>query len=95
MTSAAGRHPTARTYWLVALVLAILTAIEITIPYTDIPSPWNAMLLVLFGSMKFLTVVGIFMHLRYDLTGYRFYFFFGLVGTLIVFMVVLATFHAL
>ena len=95
MFTAAGRHPHARTYWLVALFLAVVTAVEISIPYIDALSSVGALLLILLGAVKFFTVVGIFMHLRYDLASYRLYFLFGLIGALLVFVVVLATFSAL
>jgi hypothetical protein len=95
MTTASRPHPTAKTYWLVALFLGVVTAVEVAIPYTDFLGSVGAVLLVLLGAVKFFTVVGIFMHLRYDLTGYRIYFLFGLIGALLVFAVVLATFQAL
>lgn len=95
MTTASRPHPTPKTYWLVAIFLGVVTAVEVAIPYTDFLGPTGAPLLIILGAVKFFTVVGIFMHLRYDLTGYRIYFLFGLIGSLIVFAVVLATFQAL
>lgn len=95
MTTTARPHPTPKTYWLVAVFLGVVTAIEIAIPYTDFLGPVAAALLIAFGAVKFFTVVAVYMHLRYDLTGYRIYFLFGIIGALIVFAVVLATFQAL
>ena len=87
-------HPTQRTYWLVALFLAIVTAVEIAIPYMSVFDSVRAPLLIILSLVKFITVVGVFMHLRWDLRSYRLYFLFGLIGALAVFMVVLAVFRA-
>ena len=90
MATATHAHPTAKTYWLVGAFLAVVTAIEIGISYWDFLGPVQAPLLIIFGLVKFVTVVAVFMHLRYDLRGYRMLFLFGLIGALIVFAVVLA-----
>ena len=87
-------HPTTRTYWLVALVLAVITAVEIAVPYLAALDPIRVPLLLLLGGAKFSIVVAVFMHLKYDLKSYRFYFAIGLAGTLVVFAVVLASFQA-
>ena len=42
-----------------------------------------------------MVVAAVFMHLKYDLKSYRFYFTIGIAGAIAVFAVVLATFHAL
>ena len=94
MATATHAHPTAKLYWLVAAFLAVVTAIEIGISYLDVLGPARAPLLIAFGLVKFVTVVAVFMHLRYDLRGYRTLFLFGLIGALIVFAVVLAVFQA-
>ena len=87
-------HPTAKTYWLVAAFLAAVTAIEIAISYLEFLGPAKGVLLVTLGGVKFFTVVAVFMHLRYDVRGYRMLFLFGIVGTLIVFAAVLAAMQA-
>ena len=94
MATATRPHPTPRTYWLVALLLAVTTAVEVSIPYIDALNPISAVLLIVLGAAKFLIVVGVFMHLRYDLVGYRALFFVGVIGALLVFAVVLAAFRA-
>ena len=87
-------HPTQKTYWLVAVMLAVVTAVEIAIPYISALDSVRALLLIFFSLVKFITVIAVFMHLRWDLRSYRLYFLFGLIGALAVFMVVLATFRA-
>ena len=71
-----------------------VTAIEIAIPYLSMFDSVRAPLLIGLSLVKFVTVVGVFMHLRWDLRSYRLYFLFGLIGALAVFMVVLAVFRA-
>jgi cytochrome c oxidase subunit IV len=93
-TTTTTHHPTQKTYWLVALFLAVVTAIEIAIPYLSAFDSVRAPLLIFFSLVKFITVIAVFMHLRWDLRSYRLYFLFGLIGALAVFMVVLATFRA-
>jgi cytochrome c oxidase subunit 4 len=62
-----GTHATVATYLRVAVVLAIITAIEIAALYVPgIPSPVLVGLLLVFSVLKFGLVVAFFMHLRYD-----------------------------
>ncbi|MEK7370962.1 MAG: cytochrome C oxidase subunit IV family protein [candidate division NC10 bacterium] len=64
---AEGGHASVATYLRVAVVLAIITAIEITALY--VPGLPNAVLvtvLIVFSIFKFGLVVAFFMHLRYD-----------------------------
>jgi len=95
MASAAHAHPTPKTYWLVAAALAVATAIEITIPYVEVLDPVRAPLLIAFGVLKFVTVVAVFMHLRYDLKGYRYVFSIAVVVAILMFIVMLSVFRAL
>ena len=94
MATATHTHPTPKFYWLIAALLAVVTAVEIGISYIDVLGPAQAPLLIFLGVVKFVTVVAVFMHLRYDLRGYRTLFLFGLIGALVVFAVVLAVFQA-
>jgi len=60
-------HATVQTYVRVAVVLGLLTAIEIGALYVKgIPSHALVALLLLFSVLKFGLVVAFFMHLRYD-----------------------------
>lgn len=95
MATAAHARPSTRTYWLIAVFLAVVTAVEIAIPYLSAFDAVRAPLLVILGAVKFFTVVGIFMHLRYDRVGLRALFLVGLFGAIAVFLVVLATFRSL
>ncbi len=93
-TATETHHPTIKTYWIVGAVLAVVTAIEIGISYVEFLGPVQGVLLVTLGLVKFVTVVAVFMHLRYDIRGYRVLFLFGLIGALLVFAVVLAAMQA-
>jgi len=88
-------HPTPRTYWLIALLLAVLTAIEIALPAFEALDAIKVPGLLLLGSIKFLIVVGFFMHLKFEKNLYKSLFFVGAIGALPLFIVVLLTFRAL
>ena len=62
-------HPSARTYILIAVILTIITAVEVAIYY--VPAirhnlPALALLLVVLAVAKFVLVVGYYMHLKFD-----------------------------
>jgi len=60
-------HATVQTYVRVAVVLGLLTAVEIAALYVPgIPSAALVTLLLVFSVLKFGLVVAFFMHLRYD-----------------------------
>ena len=60
-------HASVHTYLRVAVVLAILTAIEIGALYVPgLPPHILVTLIIIFGTFKFALVVAFFMHLRYD-----------------------------
>jgi len=60
-------HASVQTYVRVAVVLGILTAIEIGALYVPgLPKHLLVTLLLVFSVLKFALVVAFFMHLRYD-----------------------------
>ena len=62
-----GGHATVKTYIKVAIVLAIITAIEVATLYVPgIPNGLLVTSLLVMSVVKFVLVVGFFMHLRYD-----------------------------
>jgi cytochrome c oxidase subunit 4 len=89
-------EPTPRLYWMIALILAVLTAAEVSIAYVDILSD-NVLvwLLLALGAAKFVIVVGFFMHLKFDKPLYRSLFLVGAIGVIPLFAAVLLTFGAL
>lgn len=89
-------HLSPANYWMIALFLAIVTAVEVAITY--IPGYDGTILVVsllVLGVVKFLTVVAFFMHLKYEPFTMNFMFYFGLLGALALFIAVLLSFRAL
>jgi cytochrome c oxidase subunit 4 len=59
-------HPGAKEYVMVAVVLAILTVIEVAVYYIEALRPALAPTLLTLGFVKFMLVVLFFMHLKFD-----------------------------
>ena len=78
-------HPTPRDYVNVALILGVLTALEVSTYFLDF-GPIGVPLLIVLMIIKFLLVAGWFMHLRVDSRLYG-----RLLGTGLGFAVVLYT----
>ena len=95
MATSSASHPTPRFYWIVAAILAVVTAVEIAIGYADVASWLKVTGLLTLGGLKFAAVVAFFMHLRFDKPLYRSLFLVGLVGAIPIFIVLLLTFEAL
>ena len=77
-----GAHASIRTYLLVAVILTVVTAIEVGTYFM----PWFQQhfwvlfwVLSILSIFKFVLVVGFYMHLRYDAVFYRRVFVFPLV----------------
>ena len=69
MSSEHHAHPTPSQYWKIAGILAVLTAIEVALYYIDKElelGALNAAILIALSTLKFLIVVGWFMHLRFE-----------------------------
>ena len=62
-------HPTPAQYWKIAVVLAVLTAVEVAIYYIhrdfDL-GHFNTVLLLVLAALKFVIVIGWYMHLRFE-----------------------------
>ena len=86
-------HPGPRQYVVVALVLAVLTGIEVALFYIAfIPQTVVVASLMVLMILKFAIVALWFMHLRFDSRIYRRLFITGIILALAVFMIVLLTF---
>jgi cytochrome c oxidase subunit 4 len=59
-------HPSPKQYIQVAVVLAVITALEVGLYYIKIPDNLLVGLLLVFSALKFALVVLWFMHLRFD-----------------------------
>ncbi len=61
-----GAHSRFHTYVQVAMVLAVITGVELLLIFLPFPRPLLIGGLVLLSAVKFLFVIFIFMHLRWD-----------------------------
>jgi cytochrome c oxidase subunit 4 len=70
MTDAEHRpHPTSRQYWLIAVFLAAVTAAEVAMYYLDKEYELdivNVAVLLVLSAVKFVVVVGWYMHVRFE-----------------------------
>lgn len=86
-------HPTPAMYWKIAVLLAALTAVEVAMFYIneaiDIGVA-NAVVLIVLAALKFVIVVGFYMHLRYEKSMLSRFFTAGFFLALSLYAVVLA-----
>ena len=87
-----GHDVTDKQYVLIALLLAVLTALEVAATEVDLGA-WLVPALLVMMTVKFLTVVSYFMHLKFDNRLFSVMFYIGLAFALTLYPAVLATFH--
>jgi len=85
-------HKSNRYYIGVAAFLAAVTAIEVGLYYADLGKLYLPTLLLLMA-IKFLTVVSLFMHLKFDHKLFSYLFYSGLVLAILVYIAALLTFR--
>lgn len=86
-------HPSIGDYWKIAALLAILTAIEVALFYIDEALELggiNVALLLILALLKFVIVVGWFMHLRFEKPMLNRFFAGGFILAMSLYAVVLA-----
>ncbi len=71
-------HPGPRVYVIIAVILAVITAAELAIYNIEELGSFLAPALLVLSAAKFLTVIGFYMHLRFDNRLFTFVFGFGL-----------------
>ena len=86
-------HPGERQYIVIALILAVITAIEVVFSYWEAVEDILAPSLILLSIVKFFMVVAWFMHLRFDSRLFRRLFVTGVLLALFVYTATLSTFH--
>jgi cytochrome c oxidase subunit IV len=90
-----GGHASVKTYIQVAIVLAIITAVEVATLYVPgIPSGLLVWSLLIMSVGKFVLVVGFFMHLKYDGSIMRVMFIGPLVLSILIILALMALFGA-
>jgi len=95
MTETSHPYPAPRDYWLIALILAVITGAEVAIAYVDSLDFVVVPMLIVLAVVKFVIVVGWYMHLRYESILYRRLFLIGLIAAPLLFGAVLFTFGVL
>jgi caa(3)-type oxidase subunit IV len=85
------RHPEPRQYVTIAIVLAVITAIEVGVYYITAVKDLLVPMLLTMSVIKFVLVALWFMHLRFDSHVFRRFFLIGIVLALLVFAVVLVS----
>ncbi len=60
------QHPPVRTYLVIAAVLAVITAVEVSVFYLTVLARYLAPILIVLSAAKFALVVMFFMHLKSD-----------------------------
>ncbi|HEY3671529.1 MAG TPA: cytochrome C oxidase subunit IV family protein [Acidimicrobiia bacterium] len=88
-------HPDPWQYVVVAVVLAVITGVEIAVSYMegDIPDGLITVLLLAMMVVKFILVASWFMHLRTDQPVFKRLFIVGAIAAPVLYLVVLATLH--
>jgi cytochrome c oxidase subunit 4 len=87
-----GHGASDRQYIVIALILALITAAEVSISYIDIGAAFLPALLIMMA-VKFFIVVSYFMHLKFDNRIFSYMFYIGLGLALFVYIGALTTFH--
>src|SRR5262245_45749861 len=72
-------HPGAAEYVRIALILAVITAVEVSIYYFDLDHRTLVGALIILSATKFALVAGFFMHLKFDSKLFTTFFAGGLV----------------
>jgi caa(3)-type oxidase subunit IV len=87
------KHPSPFKYVMIAVVLCVITAIEVATSYLegDIPDGLIVFLLLAMALLKFVGVAGWYMHLQTDQPIFRRFFILGCVAAVILYTIVLAT----
>ncbi|MEX2251324.1 MAG: cytochrome C oxidase subunit IV family protein [Acidimicrobiia bacterium] len=86
-------HPTPAQYWKIAVLLGVLTAIEVGMYYVNKSydlGALNAISLIILATLKFVIVVAFYMHLRYEKSTLSRFFTGGFVLAASLYTVVLA-----
>jgi len=86
-------HPTDAKYIRVAIVLGIVTALEVATYFVDIPGVLLVTMLMVMMVFKFFYVAAWFMHLRFDSPLFTKFFVTGLVLATIVYGILLTVFE--
>jgi cytochrome c oxidase subunit 4 len=82
-----------KNYIVIALILAVLTALEVAATEVDGLGSFLIPALLIMMAIKFFIVVSYFMHLKHDAALFKFSFYVGVGGAIVLYSVMLTTFH--
>lgn len=85
-------HATTGHYIRIAIILTVLTIMEVATYYLDIPFGILVPLLLVLAGLKFGLVVAYYMHLRYDSKLFSGFFFFGFTIEILLLVALLVLF---
>jgi cytochrome c oxidase subunit IV len=89
-----GAHPSAKEYVRIAVILFVLTGLEIGASYAGVSTGILIPTLWVLAIVKFALVVLWFMHLRFDDRRYARFFVMGLSGASVLYLIVLISLRA-
>jgi len=95
LPTGARAHPDQAQYVRVAVALAVVTALEVTVYYLNLPAKLLVAVLVGLASIKFSLVAAYFMHLKFDARLLRRVFLTGIILACLVYPVALFTLKVL
>lgn len=91
-------QPSPKQYVQIAVLLAVLTAIEVALYYIEEAGVSGSIVyptLIILAVLKFVIVVAFYMHIRYEKSLISRFFTVGFFGALLLYAVVLGTFGVL
>jgi cytochrome c oxidase subunit 4 len=90
------KHPTPVQYVMIAVVLVVVTGLEVATSYLegDISNAIIVPLLLIMAAVKFILVASWYMHLRTDRPVFRRFFILGTIAAITLYLIVLLTLHA-
>lgn len=88
-------HPGPRQYVMVAIILSVITLVEVGAFYLSIPRALFFVILMALSAMKFVLVVLFYMHLKFDDRLYSTLFIGGMVLAIAIMVALLALFAAI
>jgi cytochrome c oxidase subunit 4 len=88
-------HPSPVKYVGIAMLLAVITALEVGLYYIDMPEALLVIFLMILAFLKFTLVAAFFMHLKFDSPMLRRVFIAGIILAGVVYTVALFTLRVL
>lgn len=85
-------HPSPRKYVNIAIILSIVTAVEVAVYYIEAVESFLVPMLAVMAFAKFVLVVAYFMHLRFDSRIFRRFFVTGVLLAFAIFGIVMWAF---